>query len=58
MEKNMISSVLIDKLSGTLSVPDKLKMRVKNRLLEGMKYFKSKNIPAKHYPNQERYGNM
>ena len=53
----MISSVLIDKLSSTLSVPDKLKMRVKNRLLEGMKYFKSKNIPAKHYPSQERYGN-
>ncbi|MBS0588329.1 MAG: hypothetical protein JSS37_10360 [Proteobacteria bacterium] len=57
MEKNRVSSVLSDKLSGTLPVPDKRKMRVKNRLLEGMRYFKSKNIPAKHYPSQERYGN-
>ncbi len=57
MERNKIPSVLIDKLSGTLPVPSKFRMRVKNRLLEGMKYFKSKNIVAKHYANQERYGN-
>jgi len=54
---NKIPSVLIDKLSVTLPVPSKFRMKVKNRLLEGIKYFKSKNIPAKHYPNQERYGN-
>ena len=57
MEKNRIPSALSDKLSGTLPVPDKRKMRVKNRLLKLKEYFKSKNIPAKHYPNQERYGN-
>ena len=54
---NKIPSVLIDKLSVTLLVPPKFRMKVKNRLLEEMKYFKSKDIPAKHYPNQERYGN-
>lgn len=57
MDKNMIPSVLIDKLSVTLPVPSKFRMTVKNRLLERMKFFKSKNIPAKQYPNQERYGN-
>ena len=57
MVTNKIPSVLIDKLSVTLPVPPKFRMKVKNRLLEGIKYFKSKNIPAKHYPNQERCGN-
>lgn len=57
MVTNKIPSVLIDKLSVTLPVPPKFRMKVKNRLLEGIKHFKSKNIPAKHYPNQERYGN-
>lgn len=58
MLRDKIPSVLIDKLSVTLPVPSKFRMKVKNRLLEGIKYFKSKNIPAKHYPNQERYGNI
>lgn len=58
MVTNKIPSVLIDKLSVTLPVPPKFRMKVKNRLLEGIKYFKSKNIPAKHYPNQERCGNI
>ena len=58
MLRNKIPSVLIDKLSFTLPVPPKFRMKVKNRLLEGIKYFKSKNIPAKHYPNQERCGNI
>lgn len=58
MLRNKIPSVLIDKLSVTLPVPPKFRMKVKNRLLEGIKYFKSKNIPAKHYPNQERCGNI
>ena len=58
MLRNKIPSVLIDKLSVTLPVPPKFRMKVKNRLLEGIKYFKSKNIPDKHYPNQERCGNI
>ncbi len=57
MVKNRIPSVLIDKLSGTLPVPDKHRMRVKSRLLKVMGSCKSKNIPAKHYPSQDRYGN-
>lgn len=57
MVRNKIPSVLIDKLSVTLPVPSKFRMKAKNRLLDGMKYFKSMNIVAKHYPNQERYGN-
>ena len=57
MVKNKVPSALSDKLSGTLPVPDKRKMRVKNRLLKLKEYCKSKNIPAKHYPSQDRYGN-
>lgn len=57
MVKNRIPSVLIDKLSGTLPVPDKRKLRVKNGLLKLMEFCKRKNIPAKHYPSQDRYGN-
>lgn len=57
MERNKIPSVLNDKISITVPVPSKFRMTVKNRLLEGMKYLRSKNIPAIHYPNQNRYGN-
>ena len=50
--------VSFDKISVTLQIEDSYKLKLKDKLLEGLETYKEKGRIAKHYFNQERYGNV